>query len=332
MTNLKIRIENYKSINKLSAELSRINILIGRPDSGKSNILEGLFLAGIPHIAKEITKLKLSNELLQDYLESLIVNNVRFKSYMDLFHNWETDKKIIINVGEFLIEYILEKEKLQLNGMELNDIDHIGELENSLPIRFYHERNLKLGKSYSEYVPPYLQENGRNFDNVVMKYENIKIKLQSILEKYNLQQYVKEKYDIIYPKTGNSLWPELIAEGLKRFIYFYVAVASNDFYAQQYDEKPVILLEEPELKMYPDLINELIKAILESRNCFVISTHNPFLLSFLINSREIKNDELKIFGVKKEDNETKVYEISLEKAGEKLMDADEIIREWEELI
>ncbi|RLG16579.1 hypothetical protein DRN69_00520 [Candidatus Pacearchaeota archaeon] len=332
MATLRIRIENFKSINNFSAYLSRINILIGKPDSGKSNILEGLFLAGIPHIAKEINKLKLPNELLQDYLKSLIAHNIRFKSYLDLFHSWETNKKIIINIGELLIEYILKEEELQLKNMQLSDIEHIGVLKNSLPIRFYHERNLKLEKSYSEYIPSYLQENGKNFDNVAMKYENLKVKLQTILENYNLQQYIKEKYDIIHPRTGNSLWPELIADGLKRFIYFYVAIASNDFYAQQYGEKPIILLEEPELKMYPDLINELMEIILKSKNYFVISTHNPFLLSFLINSNKIKKEELKIFGVKKEQNETKVYEISLEKAGEKLMDADEIIKEWEELV
>ena len=39
-----LNIKNYKSINDLHLECSRINVLIGEPNSGKSNILEALDL------------------------------------------------------------------------------------------------------------------------------------------------------------------------------------------------------------------------------------------------------------------------------------------------
>ena len=39
-----LQIKNYKSINELYLSCSRINILIGEPNSGKSNILEALDL------------------------------------------------------------------------------------------------------------------------------------------------------------------------------------------------------------------------------------------------------------------------------------------------
>ena len=337
----KIEIENFKSVKSISMELSRINVLIGAPNSGKSNILEALFFFGLPHVAYEI-KREIENPeedySTKNFLSELMSKCIRYSSengFLDLFHQWSAENAIKMGTEDVSIEVNFKKGNLVINGFTLDKISELSKIgEKTPPVRFYSFREFKPRSSYSQFTPFYLLPDGRNFNDTLSNIPKIRVWLDRILrEKYNLALAVTpSSRDVKIIDAGTNVWPELIAEGLKRFIYFYVAVASNDFYAQQYDEKPVILLEEPELKMYPDLINELIKAILESRNCFVISTHNPFLLSFLINSREIKNDELKIFGVKKEDNETKVYEISLEKAGEKLMDADEIIREWEELI
>ena len=47
-----LEIKNFKSIKKLSADCSRINIFIGEPNSGKSNILEALSLFSVPYIEK----------------------------------------------------------------------------------------------------------------------------------------------------------------------------------------------------------------------------------------------------------------------------------------
>ena len=40
-----LHISNYKSINQLELNCSRLNIFIGEPNSGKSNILEALDLS-----------------------------------------------------------------------------------------------------------------------------------------------------------------------------------------------------------------------------------------------------------------------------------------------
>jgi len=339
--NRKIEIENFKSIKSISIELSRINVLIGAPNSGKSNILEALFFFGLPHVAYEI-KREIENPeedySTKNFLFELMSKCIRYSSentFLDFFHQWSAENTIKMKTEGISIETKLSEGELVINGYSLDKISELSKIgEGAFPVRFYSFREFKPGSSYSQFVPLYLLPDGRNFNNTISTIPEIRVWLDRILrEKYNLALAVTpSSRDVKIIDAGTNIWPELIADGLKRFIYFYVAVASNDFYAQQYDEKPIILLEEPELKMYPDLINELIETILKSKNYFVISTHNPFLLSFLINSREIKKGELKIFGVRKEENETKVYEISLEKAGEKLMDADEIIRELEELI
>ena len=53
-----IQIENYKSIDKLTLELGRINVFIGENGAGKSNILEVITLAGAAAAGK------LDNEFL----------------------------------------------------------------------------------------------------------------------------------------------------------------------------------------------------------------------------------------------------------------------------
>ena len=43
-----LEIYNYKSINELRLNCSRLNVLIGEPNTGKSNILEALDLSYLP--------------------------------------------------------------------------------------------------------------------------------------------------------------------------------------------------------------------------------------------------------------------------------------------
>jgi len=40
-------VRNFKSIKETKLDLARINVLIGPPNSGKSNLLEAIYLYGI---------------------------------------------------------------------------------------------------------------------------------------------------------------------------------------------------------------------------------------------------------------------------------------------
>ena len=45
---IKVSIENYKTIDSLQLDIKPVTILVGPPNTGKSNILEALYIAGIP--------------------------------------------------------------------------------------------------------------------------------------------------------------------------------------------------------------------------------------------------------------------------------------------
>ncbi len=71
----RLRIENSKSIKELDLELNRINILIGEPDTGKSNILEAISI------------LTRARQLVIERIKTPIDNYVHMKNMRDLFYN-----------------------------------------------------------------------------------------------------------------------------------------------------------------------------------------------------------------------------------------------------
>ena len=60
-----LQINNYKSINQIDLNCSRINVLIGEPNSGKSNILEALDLSNLSSLmhSNNIAKTPSSDEV-----------------------------------------------------------------------------------------------------------------------------------------------------------------------------------------------------------------------------------------------------------------------------
>ncbi len=79
-----LRIENFKSIKHIEIEPSRINVFIGEPNSGKSNILDALgFLSALGH-----------NPV---YLPEL----VRVKKFSEIYHFKKIENPVVIvtNLG-----------------------------------------------------------------------------------------------------------------------------------------------------------------------------------------------------------------------------------------
>ncbi|MGQ9806851.1 MAG: AAA family ATPase, partial [Chlorobiales bacterium] len=86
-----LTIENFKSIETLELKPKRINLFVGKPNAGKSNILEALSLFSIPQQAD-----------LRDF--------IRFAKLRHLFYNGDVKKPIKVSVT---------------NGEELYDIQEI---------------------------------------------------------------------------------------------------------------------------------------------------------------------------------------------------------------
>ncbi len=82
----RVAITNFKSVKSVTlSDCRRINVLIGRPNVGKSNILEALALFDVPYLVNS------SNKSLK--------NLVRIENTAELFHNGITAQPIEVNAG-----------------------------------------------------------------------------------------------------------------------------------------------------------------------------------------------------------------------------------------
>jgi AAA15 family ATPase/GTPase len=317
-----IEIKNFKSIRHLRIEeCRRVNVFIGYPNVGKSNILEAL---GI-------------------YSSLLIDNNhfkfneiCRVKRFSELFFNQDTKQanQIIIN-EEFIAELIINQSRdldLRIHdykGRTVGDNVFNSTVRNSdffykvskLPLEF--GINLKsirkyefqkdilfsAQKPYSLAIPF-----GNNFLDVLLGNAGLRKEIAEIFEIYSLKLVLDgEDSSIKFLKTlidgtGVTIPYHQIADTIRRLIFFKTAIQTNS--------NSVLLFEEPEAHVFPPYISKLTLDILsdERKNQFFISTHSPFVLNDLM--EDLKKEELSIYAVGLKEGETTIKRLTEEEITE----------------
>ena len=82
-----LHIQNFKSVRDLSLECDRINIFIGKPNAGKSNILEAISLLGAGYSEGK------------KFMEGM----VRYNALYQLFNNFDTRNDVLIEIDKVCI-------------------------------------------------------------------------------------------------------------------------------------------------------------------------------------------------------------------------------------
>ena len=82
-----LRIQNFKSIKDVTIQPRRVNLIIGMPNVGKSNILEAMSLLG--------------GMFFDDKHDIFMRNQIRYEQIRNIFYdnNWREDVKIDSNIG-----------------------------------------------------------------------------------------------------------------------------------------------------------------------------------------------------------------------------------------
>ena len=286
-----LEVEHFKSIKHIELECRRINIFIGEPNTGKSNILESLGIFSLPY------------GHLRDF--------VRFESMSNLFYDENVEDTIKIKADEKTLEISFEdkfkvicrdKEKVifhfeyDYSGNEL-----FSEPCELLPFKFY---RFKVRKEFPEKVWGFLlPPSGENLLTVLMTSKVLKSTISQIFAPFGLKlnfkpqegkiEVLKEIDDIFitYPYS-------LVSETLQRIVFYLAAIESN--------KDSLLIFEEPESHAFPFYTKHLAETIALDRgnNQYFISTHNPyFLLSVLEKSPK---DEIRVFITHFKDYQTKV--------------------------
>ncbi len=289
-----LHIRNYKSINQLDLNCSRINILIGEPNSGKSNILEALDLSYLSWMMG-------INEGNQKAGKELIDLKVFFRvnKVADMFHLGNLTAPISINHPGFSIganiEYKYDKEK-DINFFEFNNSNGSFTFFDSdftplEPAQFYsspikpyrYKSNMQFhdtGNYIDRLMPPF----GNNLSNVISGNKDMQLLIKEFAEKNNFELNLDRV-------TGNisiqlrinaglvyNLNYEALADTFKRILFYVTAVRHNN--------ASVITLDEPDTHAFPPYVSYLADEIIKQKKSqFFIAIHNPYLLNnFIENS------------------------------------------------
>lgn len=298
-----ISVTNFKSLKHCTiSDCKRINLFIGRPNVGKSNILEALSSFSIPFL-KENTSKNL-NQL------------IRLESATEIFYNGHFEQPARIECEKGIAQFIFDKEDgLRVKIDTIHDVG-LYSIDDKLNVKikkadefepfirkYAFHPNIQQKKIHSRYLmPPF----GNNIFGVIEKDEQLKKEISALFSEYRLNlvfDRASQTLRIMQSENDKEIFLvpyNSIADTLQRIIFFKTAVASNN--------NAVLLFEEPEAHSFPPYITHITQEMIHKKdNQYFVATHSPFILNdFLENSRE----ELAVYMVHYNDHETKLRKLA----------------------
>ena len=309
-----IEIKNFKSIRHLKIEdCRRINVFIGYPNVGKSNILEALGLYSSMRLIGEKFKF---NDIC------------RVKRLSEVFFNKEYRNPVNVIINEKLsLELTLESSndldmKMRANGevSENRDITIFWAkvLSSSYQYRYEGQINEPAFKKITEAIRKYQFRS----DGIINEKQPLALSVpfgDNLLEILHADSVLRRDIAGLFEEYGQKLVIDddeisffkyladdaiiripyyLVSDTLKRLIFYKAAILSN--------KDSILLFEEPEAHMFPPYISKFTADVMydNGRNQFFMATHSPFVINDFMEN--LKNDELSIYvvGYKKESGET----------------------------
>ena len=332
-----IEIQNFKSIKKLKMDCKRINLFIGKPNVGKSNILEALSLYAAPQsqehdkfLSDFIRYEKLSNLFFDNDRKNIIsiVSNIGvayFRYHMNQMNQYD----IVLGADKDILKAATLNENInQLKDEFNNYVNNNSEKANSKPVKPFYENINEDGKVHPDIIkynspikkydfkklnrhdnhfPLYLlPPEGKNLFTMIESHPEFYEEIIPFFNQYKLDLLVdteNNKLDV-QKRINNKVYKipySLAADTLQRIIFHLAAVATN--------KDAVLLFEEPEVHSFPPYVRMIAERIIESKeNQFFIATHSPYLLTPFIEQCSYK--DAAIFICTYENHETKANELN----------------------
>jgi AAA15 family ATPase/GTPase len=331
-----IEIKNFKSIRHQKIEgCKRINVFVGPPNVGKSNILEALSIFSInssDDVFSKFIRVESSTGLffngnISDKAEIKINDRNRIAiSYasdgVKILHEFDRenygfdtidqtrfrlDSKDASKLSEFTLRHT------DMNTFSFSGSNETNNENSIMPIyRYQFEKHTKftIGGSYQLSYPF-----GENIFDVLSSNEVIRKDVIDLFKEYNLKfSFDKSTRQFkILKDVGDDIFLisySMIADTLQRLIFFKTAIHSNN--------NSILLFEEPEAHMFPPYISKFASDIIydQNNNQFFMATHSPFVINDFMEN--MKKDDYSIYtvGYDKENGETLIRRITDEELHE----------------
>jgi AAA15 family ATPase/GTPase len=300
-----IEITNFKSIKHLEInDCNKINVFIGQPNAGKSNILEALGLFG---------GLNSFNRKIEDFIRFGNYNEVFFEENInEVFKIQINESKLFFKSNELSSEEIAISEFISISdSIPLSYLFNNGNgLEESNSNKII-EKICKYNFDNKNYTSRKLNTKNLNFpfgENLVEIISSNPIVRSEIIRLFNLSglKFLIDKntneiklFKEYQDGTFFTLSYSLIADTLQRLIFYKAAIMSN--------QNSVLLFEEPEAHCFEPYILEFTNSVKydENDNQFFIVTHSDYLTKEFLRDEESK-ENTNIYLVNNVDGETKV--------------------------
>ncbi len=365
-------IRNFKSIRSMAINPGRVNIFIGKYNTGKSNIIDALgllsALGNFPNQAGFIYKVvraKSFSELyfFKDITGPLIImtNHGGVVGVRNNLLVFGFSEPVSGNTVEAVYELLQSKIQGMMDGRKLVEI--VGDVFDKHGISvdiwlFGLERGLGFGSkyfdafssfkkyifdpdvifsedyfAYEEYV--HLRPpDGRNLYYMLEYYPQIREFLQEILEDYGLKlvRDVENRKVMLMKKEG--------IEDTLVLLPFYLTADTIQrilFYyaAIKSNGHSIIIFEEPDVYIYPFYIETLAREIVDgATNQFFITTHNPYFVNGILNYayETGKIDELGLYITDMKDHATFVRRLNEEEISKIVEEGIDILLNLDEFI
>lgn len=343
-----LEIKNFKSIKHLKTDCKRVNVFIGKPNVGKSNILEAISILGTHYSTNEslfLSEFVRYEDLTNIFYDEDLQNSIKIIADETIavvkYISHRNDIEIVIG-KEVFIDQIEDSKK---DGKDLNKVfskfseiminPHFfgfpGGFQNDFTTPLFDIISVKGERKYKDTIISYPHHSS------VKKYtyEGIN-KIDSKFQRYLLPANGRNLFTIIDHDTElrkeiANLFLEYglqfvadkknskfeIQKNIDGYIIKYPYSSMADtflrliFYYATIDSNKdsVLVLEEPEVHSFPPYTADLAQRIIESEeNQFFITTHSPYLLQSFISGLDAK--QLNVFITYYENYETKIRKLT----------------------
>jgi hypothetical protein len=266
----RVTIANYKSIESADFEARRVNVFIGEPNSGKSNILEAVGLLS-PDVLPALPEL------------------FRIQWAGELFFDQEIERTIAValkGVADWKIRFSDD----QFNGLtslgpgsfQMDDHGHVGSWVGRLadPIRYYQYRSIRQAEWQKVYQsnlrPPY----GVNLPTLLYTNKVLRESISAFFraKDFRLELRPQDNEILMSKEVDDVLFSfrfEAISETMRRIVFYKAVLETN--------KDSVLVLDEPGANTFPFYTKYLAERIaLDTSHQFFLSTHNPYVLMSII--------------------------------------------------